>query len=126
MSIDDLDWNELQNATLKDAWYELEGAYEVYSIGRCRFVLVHCRMAMLIGFALTARKKGFFLSEWEISALGQKLGMPEHLRDSCNAIDLAGRYRSFLGERSDDQEQAAYMLSRSLEVFEWMRGEMNG
>jgi hypothetical protein len=122
--IDGFGLKELQNATLEDVWYELEGAYEVYGIGRCRFVLVHCRNAVLMGLSLKAKEKGLVGSEPGLERLMEELKMPEQLRNFCNMIEMAGRPGSLLKKGPDDQERASYMLGRSLEVFEWIRGEV--
>jgi hypothetical protein len=124
MSIGKVDLGEFTEAELEDAWYELEGAYEVYGIGRCRFVLVHCRAAMLIGLVLLAKKKGTDISEGRIESLGEKLGIPERLTRSCLDIDQAGSYGNILEKEPEDQERAATMLSKTLEVFEWIRSEI--
>jgi hypothetical protein len=115
---------DLSGAVLEDAWYEMEGAYEVYGIGRCRFVLVHCRVAMLIGITLLAKKKGVSPSESGIEAMLREMDMPGHLIDSCLFIDQIGRYQFSHREKDDEQPQAATVLSKTLEVFEWIRGEL--
>jgi hypothetical protein len=124
MSMGEQGLNEFENAVLEDAWYELEGAYEVYALGRCRFVLAHCRAAMLIGIILLARKRDIAWSESGIDVLGRTLGMPEQLLNSCMEIELAGKYGSILKKGRDDQEHTAAILSKTLEAFEWMRGEI--
>lgn len=121
----DYESEDLDNAILEDVLYELEGSYEVYGLGRCRFVFIHCRMAMLIGISLLARKKGLSLSEGGIYLLGRMLGMPDRLLDSCLEIDRAGRYGSILEKRPDEQERAAIILCKTLETFEWMRREIS-
>lgn len=115
---------DLKEAVLEDAWYELEGAYEVYGIGRCRFVLFHCRMAMLIGIALLTNRKGVPPSGSGIEGIVRDLGMPEHIVDSCMDIDRVGRYHFILRKCEDEQHHAATILSKTLEVFEWIRGEL--
>ena len=115
---------DLKEAVLEDAWYELEGAYEVYAFGRCRFVLFHCRMAMLIGIGLLANRKGVPSSGNGIEAMVKDLGMPEHIVDSCKDIDRVGRYDSILRKCEDEQQHAAAILSKTLEVFEWIRGKL--
>jgi hypothetical protein len=116
--------DEFQDAVLDDAWYELEGAYEVYGIGRCRFVLVHCRAAILMGLILLARSKGSYVPGMGVETLGRMLGMSESMLVSLLTIESDGRYRSILKGNAGDQEHAAAMLSRTLEIFEWMKGEM--
>lgn len=115
---------DYEDAVLEDVWYELEGAYEVFGIGRCRFVLVHCRTAMLMGVALLAKNKGLPISERGLATTVQKLGMPTHLIDSCVNVARAGRYESILRGSLDEQELAATILSNTLETFEWIRNEM--
>ena len=124
MSATDLGLGDLESSVLEDAWYELEGAFEVYSIGRCRFVLVHCRTAMLISIVILAKRRGLPFLDGGIDLLGRRLGMPEQILESCGAIDQAGRYESILNTRSDEQEKAETILSKTLEAFEWIRGEM--
>ena len=58
MCVFDPDLKDYEGTTMEDAWYELEGAYEVYGIGRNRFVLSHCRTAMFIAIALLVKKRG--------------------------------------------------------------------
>ena len=125
MSVCDHCLGELSEAVLEDAWYELEGAYEVYGIGRCRFVLFHCRMAMLIGIALLANRKGVPPYGSGIEAMVKDLGMPELMIDSCKDIDRVGRYHFILRKCEDEQQHAATILSKTLEVFEWIRGELD-
>ncbi len=115
---------DYEDAVLEDVWYELEGAYEVYGIGRCRFVLVHCRTATLMGVVLLAKCKGLSISESGLAPLVRKLGMPVHLMDSCVKIARAGRYESILKIRTDEQEWAAAILNNTLETFEWIRNEL--
>jgi len=110
---------------VEDVWYELEGAYEVFGIGRCRFALIHCRTAMLMGLVLLAKNKGHSFTESGIDVLGRKLDMPERLIDSCIIISQAGRYETILKTRSDEQELAAIILSSTLETFEWIRNEIS-
>jgi hypothetical protein len=124
MSIGDHGLYEFEGAVLKDAWYELEGAYEVFGIGRCRFVFVHCRSAMLISLVLLAKKKGFSISECNIESLGRRLKMPQHLINSCMAIEQAGRYEQILNKKTEDQECAEIILNKTLEAFEWIRGKI--
>ncbi len=124
MSIGDRGLCEFEGAVLEDAWYELEGAYEVFGIGRCRFVFVHCRSALLISLVSLAKKEGFSISEGNIESLGRKLKMPQHLIDSCTAIEQAGRYEQILNKKIEDQECAEIVLSKTLEAFEWIRGEI--
>jgi hypothetical protein len=124
MSACDQGLGELSGAVLEDAWYELEGAYEVYGIGRCRFVLVHCRVAILIGITLLANRKGVSRSECGIETMLREMDMPGDLIDSSSEIDRAGRYRFSHGENDDEQLQAAAILGKTLEVFEWIRGEL--
>ncbi|HEY3420298.1 MAG TPA: hypothetical protein VGK23_07080 [Methanomassiliicoccales archaeon] len=124
MTITNQSLGDLKEAAMEDAWYEMEGAYEVYGIGRCRFVLLHCRMAMLIGIVLLANVKGIPLSEGGIERTARDLNMPKHLIDSCSDIDRTGRYPLLLKKREDEQQYAATILSQTLEVFEWIRAEM--
>lgn len=126
MSINDHSLGDLSEAVLEDAWYELEGAYEVYGIGRCRFVLVHCRIAILIGITLLANRKGISQSESGIEAMLREMDMPCHLVYSCLEIDQFGRCQFSHREKDDEQQHAATILSKTLEVFEWMRGELGG
>jgi hypothetical protein len=125
MLIVDMGLEEFEMAEMDDAWYELEGAYEVYGIGRCRFVLVHCRAAMLIGMVLLAKSRGLSISEMKEENMEWATDMPDNLREWCQDIDTAGRFGYFLKEGLDDQERAANILSRTLEVFEWIRKEMD-
>jgi hypothetical protein len=104
----------------------MEGAYEVYGIGRCRFVLVHCRVAMLIGISLLAKRKGISPSESGIEATLAEMDMPGNLVNSCLDIDRVGRYQFGHREKEDEQQQAATILSKTLEVFEWIRGGLGG
>lgn len=124
MSACDQGLGELSGAALEDAWYELEGAYEVYGIGRCRFVLVHCRVAILIGMTLLANSKGVSRSEGGIETMLREMDMPGNLIDSSSEIDRVGRYRFNQGENDDEQQQAATILGKTLEVFEWIRDEL--
>jgi hypothetical protein len=110
---------------MEDAWYELEGAYEVYGVGRCRFVLVHCRNALIIGLHTLAKRLHVLGSKDVIEGLNEKVGMPENILTSCRMIDLAGRYGPVLKARSNDQEYAAMILSRTVEALDWIRGEVS-
>ena len=114
---------EVSGAILEDAWYELEGAYEVYGIGLCRFVLVRCRVAILIGISLLVIRKGVSRPESGIEPMLRDMEMPGYLIDSCLEIDRVGRYQFSQREKDDEQEHAATVLSKTLEVFEWVREE---
>ena len=115
--------SDLNVASMEDAWYEMEGSYEVYGIGRYRFVLPHCITALHICIVLLAKKKGRSLSDSGIDLLLKDLGMPVQLIDSFKEIDSAERlYIQPIGQ--DDAESTATVLSKTLEVFEWLRGEI--
>jgi hypothetical protein len=116
--------SELGDAVMEDAWYELEGAYEVYGIGRYRFVMPHCRKALLIGLALLVRKKGQPASGVGVGLL-KNLGMPENLIDHCIEIETFGRILTKEKYGGDDPERSATALSETLEAFEWIRGEID-
>jgi hypothetical protein len=124
MSDDDQGLDDLKDASFEDAWYELEGAYEVYGIGRCRFVQVHCRTAMLIGLVLLAKKMGLPQHEGWSHLREGRFGMPDRLIDSCAKLEMSGRYVAALKERTTDQESAEAALARTLEVLEWIRSEL--
>jgi hypothetical protein len=125
MSAHDHSLDNLSGAVMEDAWYELEGAYEVYGIGRCRFVLLHCRMALMIGASLLARMNGVPFSESGLEEVARSLGMPGDLVDSCMEVDRSGSYPLILKKRDDEQQYAATILTRTLEVFEWIRVKMD-
>ena len=116
---------EFDDAVLEDAWYELEGAYEVFGIGRYRFVLSHCRTALLIGIVLLMRKRGSILPSMSIERMGTDLGMPVDVIESCIEVERAGRFSSHQGKGNDEQEEAAMVLSKTLEAFEWMRAKLD-
>jgi hypothetical protein len=125
MSACDRSLEDLSEAVMEDAWYELEGAYEVYGIGRCRFVLLHCRMALMIGISLLARRKGVPLPERSMEEMAGLLGMPGDLIDSYTDVDHSGSYPSILKRREDEQQHAATVLAKTLEVFEWIKVKMD-
>ena len=50
--------------------------------------------------------------------------MPDDLIGSCMDIDRAGRYLNILKKEKDEQELAAIVLSKTLEAFEWIRGNL--
>jgi hypothetical protein len=110
---------------MEDAWYELEGAYEVYGIGRYRFVMPHCRKALLIGLALLVRKNGQPASGVGVGLLLKNLGMPENLVDHCVEIEDKGRILAVKKHDLDDPERSATVLSETLEAFEWIRREID-
>jgi hypothetical protein len=116
--------SELDDAVMEDAWYELEGAYEVYGIGRYRFVMPHCRTAMLIALALLAKKKWRPMSGIRIDRLLNDLGMPEKLIGHCLRIEGKGRIRAAIRRDLDDPETSATALRETLEAFEWIRAEI--
>ena len=124
MCVFDPDLKDYEGTTMEDAWYELEGAYEVYGIGRNRFVLSHCRTAMFIAIALLVKKRGGSPTDVGFEPLGKELGMPDDLIGSCMDIDRAGRYLNILKKEKDEQELAAIVLSKTLEAFEWIRGNL--
>ena len=116
--------SEFENAVMEDAWYELEGAYEVYGIGRYRFVISHCRTAIHIGLALLVRKKGRPASRIGTNVLNS-LGMPEKLIDHCIEIERLGGTFAFRECGMDDPERSAAVLKGTLETFEWIRAEID-
>jgi hypothetical protein len=124
MSDPDHSLEDLKEASMEDAWYELEGAYEVYSVGRCRFVMIHCRTALLIGIALLARKKGIPSSRNGVEVVAKCLDMPGNLIGAFMDVVLAGSYPMLLEKHEDEQQYTASILSKALEVFEWIRKEM--
>jgi hypothetical protein len=124
VSFDYLNFDNTEDLAMEDIWYEIEGAYEVYGIGRCRFVLVHCCIALNIGLYLLAKNKCVPWPEEDVNDLGKELGMPEHFQASIEEIDRAGKYLSIMKMRSNDQEYAASILSKTLETFDWIRGEI--
>lgn len=117
--------NDVEDAVIEDAWYELEGAYEVYGIGRYRFVMPHCRNALLIGLALLARNKGRSVSGTTIDQLLKDLGMPEKLIGHCLEIEDMGRTLAAKNDGEEGLERSARVLSETLEAFEWIKGEID-
>jgi hypothetical protein len=117
--------HEFDDAMVEDAWYELEGAYEVFGIGRYRFVLSHCRTALLIGIVLLMKKRGCNFSDQGFEMMGMELDMPHGVMDSCIEVERAGRFVTNQGNGRDDQEEAAMILSKTLEAFEWIRANLD-
>jgi hypothetical protein len=125
MSDHDHSLDDLSEAVMDDAWYELEGAYEVYGLGRCRFVLLHCRNALMIGIYLLARRRGVPTTYNSMEQMTGSLGMPGDLIDASTEVDRSGSYPLILKERDDEQQYAAAILTKTLEVFEWIRVKMD-